>query len=293
MAFRPPSLSAVSAFEAAARHQNFTKAADELNLTHGAVSHAIRGLEERLGVRLFERHGKGVLLTEAGRKFAGRVRLSLGLLGDLFDTTPWLERNRLVISVLPLFATQILVPRLGGFRDLYPDVAIELRSGDALAALGDGTVDIGLRYGPGAWSGVSAVKLADEELFPVISPHLAGGMPRSPEDLIGHEFIGHPEFPWAPWLQAAGLDPVEPKHRLTTTDSAIAMEAAVAGMGVLLGRSLMVEQELIAGRLVRPFDLQVRSNYAYWLAWSEGSPRIELIRTFKDWFVGVMTGSPA
>src|SRR5688572_7861780 len=112
MASRPPSLRAIAAFEAAARHQSFSRAAEELNLTHGAISHAIKGLEERLGTRLFERRARGVALTDAGRELSEKVRLSVGLLGEAFEARPWIERSDLVVSVLPNFAQRFVVPRI-------------------------------------------------------------------------------------------------------------------------------------------------------------------------------------
>ena len=159
---RPPSLRAIAAFEAAARHQSFAKAADELNLTHGAISHAIRSLEDRLGSELFDRQGRGVALTEPGRVLAGRVRLGIGLLSDAFETRPWVERSKLVVSVLPGFATRVLVPRLERFRARHPDIELDIRANWSLAPVGEREIDIGLRYGPGGWASLSAVRLLDE-----------------------------------------------------------------------------------------------------------------------------------
>jgi LysR family glycine cleavage system transcriptional activator len=155
MPARPPSLGSISAFEAAARHQSFTKAAAELNLTTSAVSHAIKSLEARLRTRLFDRIGRKVALTAEGQSLAVRVRLSLSLLGDAFDAAPWLRRDRLVISTLAAIAAR-LAPRLTGFQQGCRDVELELRSGSALADLAAGDVDVAIRFGPGGWTGLQA-----------------------------------------------------------------------------------------------------------------------------------------
>jgi LysR family transcriptional regulator, glycine cleavage system transcriptional activator len=285
---RPPSLTSISAFEAAARHQNFGKAADELNLTHGAVSHAVRSLEGRLRQPLFERRGRGVVLTEAGRIFAGRIRLGISLLSEAFETKPWLQRSRLVLSVLPALATRFLVPRLQRFREAHPEIALELRANWNLVPVEDGDVDIGLRYGPGGWAGFSAVRLAGEYLFPVISPRYGHPWPAAPEEMPSHELIGHVEFPWGPWLAAAGLDLPEPKCGFTLDDSLLALDAAASGAGIALARSLLAEFDLRSGRLIRLFDIQIPSNYAYWMVWNPVSPKMETIEIFRTWLTAEM-----
>jgi LysR family transcriptional regulator, glycine cleavage system transcriptional activator len=170
MPARPPSLRAIAAFEAAARHQSFAKAAQELNLSHGAISHAIRGLEARLGQQLFDRTGRSVSLTEDGRLLAARVRLSLSLLADAFDVSPWLRSSGLIISVLHSFAQKFLIARLQGFYDREPGAQLQLRCTPTVADLEGGEIDLGIRFGPGRWAGLQSRHLADEWLFPVASP---------------------------------------------------------------------------------------------------------------------------
>lgn len=280
---RPPSLRAIAAFEAAARHQSFAKAAEELNLTHGAISHAIRSLEERLGSELFERRGRGVTLTDSGRVLAGRVRLGIGLLSDAFETRPWLERSRLVVSSLPSFATHFLAPRLPRFRQRHPDIELEIGSSWGLEQIGDKRIDVGLRYGPGGWPGLSAVKLADEYLFPVVSPDYPRPLPETPEQLLDHELIGHPYFPWRVWFAAAGIDCPEPKTALSIDDSALILDAAAAGAGIALGRSLLARTDLESGRLRRLFDVELQADYSYWVVWNPVSPKLATIELFRAW----------
>jgi len=280
---RPPSLRAIAAFEAAARHQSFAKAADELNLTHGAISHAIRSLEDRLGSELFDRQGRGVALTDAGRVLAGRVRLGIGLLSDAFDTKPWIERSRLVVSTLPGFATRFLAPRLHRFRERHPDVGLEIGSSWSLAPIGDRKIDIGLRYGPGGWAGLSAVKLAEEHIFPVVSPSYRRPPPQTPEELLEHDLIGHPYFPWRMWFAEAGISTGEPKTALTVDDSALVLDVAAGGAGIALARSLLVQADLDSGRLRRLFDVEAKADYSYWMVWNPVSPKLANIELFRAW----------
>src|SRR4051794_8309431 len=161
MPVRPPSLRAVAAFEAAARHASFTKAAAELNLTPGAISHAIKSLEQRLDQQLFIREGRSVALTAEGLTLAARVRLSLGLLSDAFDTAPWRERDRLVISTLGAIAQRILLPALADLQRVMPGVTLDIRSSASLADF-DRDIDVAIRFGPGGWRGLQSRFLADE-----------------------------------------------------------------------------------------------------------------------------------
>jgi LysR family glycine cleavage system transcriptional activator len=157
MPVRPPSLRSIAAFEAAARHASFTRAADELNLTPGAISHAIKALELRLDQQLFKREGRAVALTEAGRMLAARVRLSLGLLADAFDTSSWRARDRLVISTLSSIAERLLLPGLPGLKAAAPGMMLDLRCTTALADL-DRDIDLAIRFDPGGWCGCSNAK---------------------------------------------------------------------------------------------------------------------------------------
>jgi len=286
---RPPSLRAIAAFEAAARHQSFSKAAEELNLTHGAISHAIKGLEQRLGQRLFDRGARGVLLSEPGRVLASKVRLSVGLLSEAFEARPWLQRSHLVISVLPGFASRILIPRLSLFRAAHPEITLDLRMTQRLADVAGGDADLAIRYGPGRWAGLNAFKLADEQLFPVASPLYPKPLPQEPGELEDDDMIGHPELPWRPWLTAAGLDRPEPSMPLVIDDAAMLLDAAAAGAGIALARSVLAAPDLRAGRLVRLFETEVTALYGYWLVCNPVSEKQEAIARFRDWLTAELT----
>ena len=282
MAVRPPSLRSIAAFEAAARHQSFTRAAAELNLTTGAISHAIKALETRLDCRLFGRTGRKVSLTPEGLSLAARIRLGLALLGDAFDVSPWLRRDRLIVSVLPSVAEKILLPRLGRLEDALPDVTLDLRCSSALADLEE--VDVAIRFGPGGWSGLESRHLADERLVPVASPDYRGGdLPRTLEALRHCRLIHHPESSWRLWLDPVGIAFGDLPSRLSIDDSALVLQAAMAGHGVALARARLAAADLAAGRLVRLFDRQVAAEYSYWAVWSGSSARRGLIHSFCDW----------
>lgn len=289
MAIRPPSLRAISAFEAAARHQSFARAARELNLTTSAVSHAIRGLEAQLRTKLFDRVGRKVALTSEGQTLAVRVRLSLTLLGDAFDTSPWLRRDRLVVSTLASVASRI-APLLTDVRRALGDIDLELRCDSALADLTADDVDVAIRFGPGGWSGLQARHLLDEALFPVAGPQFRGGdLPRTIEALRDCALIRHPESTWRLWLDPLGHEPADFPTSLTIDDLGVALEVARQGKGIALARSWLVRDDLKAGRLIRLFDHEVSAEYSYWAVWNGGSPKRALIGDFVDWLASHFT----
>ena len=282
MPVRPPSLRSVAAFEAAARHASFTKAADELNLTPGAISHAIKALEQRLDQQLFVRSGRAVTLTEAGRTLAARVRLSLGLLADAFDTAPWRARDLLVISTLASIAERVLVPALAELQAAAPGMMLDFRCTTALADF-DRDVDLAIRFGPGGWRGVQSRFLGDETLFPVVSPDYRNGdWPMNQAELMDHVLIHHPESSWRLWLDPAGPDPSRSGNALCIDDSALAVEAAAAGYGVALARGRLIADDLRAGRLVRLLERSVPAEYGYWAVWSGSSPKLPVITALVD-----------
>ena len=278
MPVRPPSLRAVAAFEAAARHRSFARAAEELNLTPGAISHAIKGLEERLQQTLFDRVGKHVVLTPSGQRLAARVRLSLGLLADAFDVAPWHMRGRLVVSTLSPIAERILLPAFGQLTKACSGVVFDLRCSPALADL-DGDVDVAIRFGPGKWQGLESRFLGEERLFPVASPAYAGGaLPRTEEELPSQALIHHPESNWRLWSE--DLTPSSVEGSLFIDEAAVVLKAAAAGQGIALARGRLVQNDIEAGTLVRLFDRSVAAEYSYWAVWSPSSPKLAMIDEF-------------
>ena len=282
MPVRPPSLRSIAAFEAAARHASFTKAADDLNLTPGAISHAIKALEQRLGQKLFDRGGRSVALTAAGQTLAARVRLSLGLLSDAFETMPWRAHDRLVISTIGSIAHKLLLPNLAAIHDACPGVSLDIRCSTALATFDDG-VDVAIRFGPGGWRGLQSRFLADESLFPVVSPDYRGGAwPANQDELAGHVLIHHPESSWRLWLDPDAPDPTRSGPALHLDDSTLVIETAAAGYGIALARGLLVRDDLRDGRLVRILDRSVPAEYGYWAVWSGSSRKQQMIAAFAS-----------
>lgn len=282
MPVRPPSLRSIAAFEAAARHASFTKAAAELNLTTGAISHAIKALEHRLDQRLFDRSGRSVELTSAGQRLAARVRLSLGLLSDAFDTAAARGRDRLVISTLASIAQKLLVPSLPMLRASVGHAVLDIRSSNALADV-ERDADIAIRFGPGRWRGHQTRHLGDELLFPVASPdYRQGRLPQSLQDLSGCTLIHHPESSWRLWFDPLELDLLHTADAIHIDDSLLSLEVAAAGNGVALARGRLVEADLKSGRLVRLFERAVPAEYAYWAVWSGASSKQPLIKAFVE-----------
>ena len=280
MPVRPPSLRSIAAFEAAARHASFTKAADELNLTPGAISHAIKSLEHRLNQTLFTRDGRAVSLTPEGRTLAARVRLSLALLSDAFDTSAVKARNRLVVSTLAVIFERILLPSLDYLKAALPDVVFDFRCSTALADF-DREVDVAIRFGPGGWRGVQSRFLGDEVLFPVVGTgYNDGDWPMTEAELSGHVLVHHPESSWRLWL-----DPAQPEPSgaaLYIDHSALVLDAAAAGQGIALARGRLARRDIVERRLVRLFDRTAPAEYSYWAVWSGSSPKQSLIEPFVD-----------
>ena len=282
MPVRPPSLRSIAAFEAAARHANFAKAAAELNLTPGAISHAIRALEERLDQKLFKRQGRSIALTPAGQTLAAQVRVSMGLLADAFDIAPWRVRDRLVVSTLSSIARKILLPQLGLLQSSAPGAVLDIRCSNALVDF-DRDVDLAIRFGPGGWRGLQSRFLGEESLFPVVSPtYRHGDWPVCQAQLANHVLIHHPESSWRLWLEPDGTEPTLTGNAIYIDDSELALDAAAAGHGIALARGRLVAGDLETGRLVRVLERAVPAEYKYWAVWSPSSPKLALIAPFVD-----------
>ncbi len=290
-----PSLQALRALEAAVRLRSFTRAAEELALTQGAVSQQIRLIEERLGQPLFRRSAAGVEPGRAALALAIQIRQGLGLLDRAFEGasarpvrgTVGRARTQITVSVLPSFAQRWLMPRVERFLARNPEIDLELQSTFELARLdGSDGIDAAIRYGPGGWPGCAAEKLMDETTFPVASPRYAGGrLPADPAALAGCALLRQTNQPWGPWFQAAGLDLAEPTSGPKFSDAGLAIAAAVAGQGVALARRALVAEDLAAGRLVRLGGCEVVDCHAYYLARPLGAGRAEKIAAFRDWLL--------
>lgn len=290
---RLPSMQTLRAFEAAARFESYSAAAHELNVTHGAISHRIRELETQLGVTLFHRSGRSMTPTREAVTLFAQVRESLGMLQRVFPEVGRSTPGRLVVSVHPSLATRWLVPRIGAFLRLAPDLSVEMRS---VADLGDFMshgVDVAIRYGTGTWANATGERIAGEVLFPVCTPgYRDAHRIRTPGDLRRCTLLRHAWQPWQPWLRAARLRLKEPVGRLTVSDTAMVLEAAAAGEGIALARGLFVADDLARGRLVRLFDISVEDSFAYYLTWHLGAPLSPAGASFRDWLRSEIDGGP-
>lgn len=290
MARRLPSLNALKAFEAAARHESFTEAAAELFVTHAAISRHIRDLEEWMGTQLFVRTGRGVELTEPGRLFGTRLTpLFDGLADATREAAAVGDVRQLKVSVEPAFASRWLVPRLGHFSQLHPDIELNIDPTNRLADFRSGDADIGLRYGPGGWEDVDAVKLTDTVIFPVAAPSLLEGVAGlTPQGLADYNLLHESRKQWwADWLAAAGISGVE-NWRGTIFQNHLAIEAAEAGQGFALGDQILCTDALVEGWLVRPFNFDLKDHGTYWIVRAKGSKESVPARAFREWVMAEM-----
>lgn len=286
MTTRLPPLATLQAFEAAVRHQSYTRAAQELALTHGAISHHITALEERLAVKLFERDKNRMMPTEQGRLLVVKVRQALGMLERSFAQGVVGKPLTINLSVLPSMAGRWLVPRLAGFIARHPDIDLLIDVRSDLADLAAGEADAAIRFGPGGWPEVQQVRLMGDESFPVVAPGYRNGqLPRDPAELTDCVLMRNPWLPWEPWLHAAGLPFREPLRGPSFTDSSVLLDAAAAGLGVALARRALVEGDLQAGRLVRLFELSVPDPYSHWFVWRADHPQLPALFALRDWLI--------
>lgn len=282
---RLPPMQALRAFEAAARTGSLTRAAELLHLTHGAISHQVKALESEFGVRLMERAGRGIRLTDEGERFAVRVR---GALDELSEAVRELmERNsprQLRITVLPSFAARWLLPRIGRFVAAHPEIDVDIRASNALVDFAREDVDVGIRHGAGTWPGLLAEKVMDDAYVAVCSPRLARGrLPKRPEDLARFTLLRSESEPWKPWFEAAGLDWDEPRRGPAFSDSSHVLQAAIDGHGIALVRTSLVGNDLRSGLVVPLFNLSIPADRSYYLVYPPRLRAAPKIAAFREW----------
>jgi LysR family glycine cleavage system transcriptional activator len=289
-----PSLHSLILFEAAARYLNFSKAASELSITQPAVSHAIRQLEASLGHALFVRERRSLSLTTQGQRLYAAVSGGFTSIAETLDDiagTP--RRDTLVISTSTVMATEWLMPRLGLFRDAYPDIMIDLRSLDRDPDLTANNIDVHVRLGDGNWPGCEADLLWSEEILPVCSPSYLVGRdaPAIASDLLNHQLIHYIDpyrfrIGWAEWLRAVGvgIPPTLPAS-LHVNDSLVAVKAAENGDGVALGWRPLVNRALEQHRLVVAFDTTVKTGRHFYAVTASPPNRRKVAAIFRDWLI--------
>jgi LysR family glycine cleavage system transcriptional activator len=287
---RLPSLNGLRAFEAAARHLSFTKAAEELNVTQTAISHQIKRLEEEIGVRLFVRQNRTLTLTAEARDYLPGIRAAFQ---DLRLATERMRRkdnaNTLTVTTIASFAAKWLMPRLSKFQQQHPTIDVRVTTSTELADFSRDGVDVGIRYGHGKWAGLRSDWLMADELFPVCSPALLQGKNpiRRPEDLAHHTLLyssNDMEDDWRLWLTAAGVKTDILKQPGLTFDMIfMTVQAAIDGLGVAIGRTAFVEGDIAAGRLVVPFDIALPIDVGFYLVCPEAAADAPKIVAFREW----------
>ncbi len=289
MGRRLPPLNGLRAFEAAARHLSFTRAAEELNVTQAAVSHQVKALEERLGVRLFRRLNRALLLTDAGQGYLSPLRDAFDRMAEATERVEARDAGgALTVSVLPSFAAKWLVRRLGRFREVRPEIDVRVAPSHDLTDFDREDVDLAIRYGAGEWPSVRADFLLSEDIFPVCSRALRDGPHplHAPADLRHHTLLHDDHHAdWRMWLVAAGVEGVDPTRGPSFTDSSLVVQAAIEGQGVALGRSALAAADLAAGRLVKPFDFSLPAAWAYYVVCPEVTAERPKITAFRDWLM--------
>lgn len=271
-----PSLIALRAFEAAGRHECFTKAAQELSVTQSAVSRQIKLLEDQLGIKVFDRNGRNVKLSREGRALHAIVMDAFGRLEDGAKTARGTEStSTLIISVEPVFAMKWLAPRLVDLMSTHPEIDLRLSVPTKGGSFEDEGVDAAIIYGKGRSISADKEELFRGEFFPVCSPGIANGSHPllTPQDLPSATLL-HGSFKedWRHWLLEAGYARIDHSSGPQFSDEGALIQAAVSGLGVALGRSLLVRDDLASDRLVEPFNTRVASSRATWLAVSRTGP---------------------
>ena len=286
---RLPSLNALKAFEAAARHGSFTKAAEELHVTQGAVSHQVKALELELGLKLFRRERQRLFIADAGQSYLEVVRDAFDRLS--FGTENLLQRQSagvLTVTVSPNFAAKWLVHRLGRFAEVHPQIDLRVSAGVHHVDFAREDIDLGIRHGDGQWPGLHVTRLCVEELFPVCSPKLARGRGRlrAPADLKRHTLLHVDDRrEWGRWLAEAGVTGVDSSRGPVFNQAHLAIDAAIGGQGVALARTALAAWDILAGRLVRPFALGLKIPYGYWIVCPKTTAELPKIRVFRDWLL--------
>lgn len=289
MTRRLPPLTALRTFEAAARHESFKRAAEELHVTNAAVSHQIKALEDKLGLCLFRRRGRAVQPTDAAKRFAGR-------LAQAFDTieaaTMALQGNpmsgTLRIAVTPFYGNRIVLPRLSRFHALYPDIRVEPEMSETRINFAKTDLDGALRYGTGNWPGLTAIALHEDQLLPVAAPTVVSGrdLPLSAAEIarLTLGYIDGQEGDWSVWFEKMGYEGVTPPKMIGYGSRARVVDLAFSGHGVALADRRLTSADVAAGHLVRLNETPVSTGRGIWLVYPDTEFPDPRLLAFGDWF---------
>ena len=290
-------LNALRAFEAAGRHLSFVKAADELHVTPGAISHQIKGLEDYLSVALFRRLPQRVLLTDTGQAFLSELRDCFARVDRAVDRV--LESNNhqndpLTVSVAPVFATKWLGPRLQRFYRTNPEIDLRISTSLKTIDFHRDSFDAAIRLGRADYPGLESIKLFDESVTPMCSPRLLEGDPplKTPEDLRHHILLHDDSLTfdttaphWGSWLEAAGVARVDAKRGPHFSHPDHALQAAIDGAGVVLGWRTLAHADLMAGRVVAPFDIILPLPLSFYLVYPKDHSNRAKVAAFRQWLL--------
>jgi LysR family transcriptional regulator, glycine cleavage system transcriptional activator len=290
-----PGLRTLRAFDAAARHLSFTRAADDMGVTPAAISNQIKELEDQLGVELFIRTSRSMRLTKEGEILRVAANESLETLAKALHRIKRLEnRNQIRVSSTPSVAAKWLVPRLDGFLSAYPSADVRIDVSNTLVDFDRDDVDVAIRFGAGKYPGLRADLLFQDTLSPVCSPSLITREKplEVPRDLLRHTLIhldwqasGSPWPNWRMWMQAAGIKEFDDKRGLHFGQTSLTIQAAIDGQGIALGDSNLVADDLAAGRLVKPFELSLKAPdaFSYFVITRLNTADVPLVNAFRDW----------
>jgi LysR family transcriptional regulator, glycine cleavage system transcriptional activator len=288
MAIAPlPPLNALRAFAAAARLLSFTRAAAELHVTQTAISHQMRLLESHLGVRLFVRLPRRLSLTPEGQAYARELHRVFERIDDATRALAAQPRREvLAVTCLPSFAARWLVPRLGRFTALHPTIDLRLITTERPVDLPREAVDVGIRFGFGQYAGLRSERLLDDHCFPVCSPRLGKGK-RLQRRELARQVLLHDDSSdsWRRWLRFAGMTDVDADRGHVFADASMMLQAAADGLGVALGRGVLVQRELAAGTLVRAFPSTpaLAVEQSYFLITSPAVADLPRVKAFASW----------
>ncbi len=288
---RLPPLTALRAFDAAARHMSFAQAAAELNVTPAALSFQIKSLEDHLGQPLFHRLNRAVTLTEAGRALAPGTADGFAMLANAWRSARRLQNNStLTVTAGPAFTAKWLAPRLYEFAQAHPDIELRFSAGLRIMDFDRDEIDVAIRFGYGPDPGLYAIPLAVEWVMPVMTPELARRYP-TPQSLRDAPLLFddsidflRPKCDWQMWFRAVGID-FNPTHGARFSQADHAVDAALAGAGIVLGRRALVIKDLSEGRLVAPFKTAISTKAHFRFLCPEGAENRPQVRAFRDWIL--------
>jgi len=294
MAVLPP-LNSLRAFESAGRHLSFSKAAEELSVTPGAISQQIRSLEDFLEIKLFRRRNRSIVLTDAGQIFLPILSDGFSSISEAVDAVRKSQCDEpLIITAPPSFTSKWLIPRLAKFKSLHPDIDVRIDASSHLVDFIREDIDVGIRFGDGEYPQLESIYLFSFDLIPVCSPKLlTDGKGLADLSDIRHHTLLHdddrnidPSWPdWAMWLATAGIDEVDASRGIYFNQGEMIIEAAIEGQGIALVSSVMAEGEIESGRLVQPFETRLPVRLSFHLVTSPQKARNLKVAEFSQWIL--------